>query len=85
MYLQDGTRAHFMQFIERSFPAMRGRFERLYARRYPPGAYRRQLQGMVRTLQGRHGLGPRNRLAEPAGAEPSRGPEQGSFVWSGDR
>src|SRR5262245_1820098 len=32
MYLQDGTRTHFMKFIEREFPALRPRFERLYAR-----------------------------------------------------
>ena len=30
MYLQDGTRTHFMNFLEREFPAMRPRFERLY-------------------------------------------------------
>src|SRR5476651_2634137 len=29
MYLQEGTRAHFMRFIEREFPAMRPRFENL--------------------------------------------------------
>src|SRR5438034_573786 len=33
MYLQDGTRTHFMKFIEREFPAMLPRFERLYAKR----------------------------------------------------
>ena len=38
MYLQDGTRTHFMKFIEREFPAMRPRFERLYAKKYPPDA-----------------------------------------------
>ena len=32
MYLQDGTRTHFMKFIEREFPAMAPRFERLYTR-----------------------------------------------------
>src|SRR5258708_37567271 len=30
MHLQDGTRDHFMKFIEREFPSMRPRFERLY-------------------------------------------------------
>ena len=28
MYLQDGTRTHFMKFIEREFPSMAPRFER---------------------------------------------------------
>src|SRR5882672_8765732 len=47
MYLQDGTRDHFMRFIERDFPAMRPRFERLYAKKYPPEAYRKEVQAMV--------------------------------------
>jgi len=56
MYLQDGTRDHFMRFIAREFPAMRPRFERLYASKYPPEAYRKEVQSMVRLLQDRYGL-----------------------------
>ena len=56
MYLQDGTRDHFMRFIEREFPAMRPRFERLYAKKYPPEDYRKEVQAMVQVLQDRYGL-----------------------------
>jgi DNA repair photolyase len=56
MYLQDGTRTHFMTFIERAFPSMRPRFEKLYAKTYPPDAYRKEVQAMVRVLQQRYGL-----------------------------
>src|SRR5207244_3035752 len=56
MYLQDGTREHFMNFLEREFPAMRPRFEKLYARKYPPDTYREELKGMVRALQNRYGV-----------------------------
>src|SRR5947207_4462126 len=56
MYLQDGTRTHFMKFIEREFPAMRPRFEKLYVKKYPPDWYRKEVQGMVRILQERYGL-----------------------------
>ena len=45
MYLQDGTRTHFMKFIEREFPSMVPRYERLYAKKYPPDAYRKEVQG----------------------------------------
>ena len=55
MYLQDGTRTHFMKFIEREFPSMAPRFEKLYAKKYPPDAYRKEVQGMVRVLQARYG------------------------------
>ncbi|HYM21881.1 MAG TPA: hypothetical protein VEU08_01675, partial [Vicinamibacterales bacterium] len=56
MYLQDGTRTHFMKFVEREFPSMLPKFERLYSRKYPPDAYRKEVQGMVRVLQQRYGL-----------------------------
>src|SRR5437763_3618469 len=56
MYLQDGTRTHFMKFLDREFPSMRPRYERLYATKYPPKQYRKEVQGMVRVLQQRYGL-----------------------------
>ena len=56
MYLQDGTRDHFMRFIAEQFPSMRPRFEKLYAKKYPPEAYRKEVQAMVRVLQDRYGL-----------------------------
>lgn len=59
MYLQDGTRTHFMKFIEREFPSMAPRFEKLYTKKYPPEAYRKEVQGMVRALQARYGLSKR--------------------------
>jgi DNA repair photolyase len=92
MYLQDGTRSHFMKFVEREFPSMRPRFERLYARKYPPESYRKEIQAMVRLLQQRHGLiaradrrhearkhdkdGERDRAQKRAS-----GPEQVGFAW----
>src|ERR1700730_14659853 len=91
MYLQDGTRSHFMKFVEREFPSMRPRFERLYVRKYPPEAYRKEIQAMVRLLQQRHGLigreDRRNADRKNKDAEGGReqqaasGPEQVGFRW----
>jgi DNA repair photolyase len=86
MYLQGGTRAHFMDFIAREFPAMRPRFERLYAHgKYPATAYRREVQGMVRVLQARYGLRrtdtPAGRDADPAAGSDVPQPEQAGFRW----
>lgn len=86
MYLQDGTRTHFMRFIEREFPAMRPRFDRLYAKKYPPDAYRKEITAMVRVLQDRYGM--RRRQSEEdrvagsgeAGHTPDP-PEQVAFRW----
>src|SRR4029079_1808078 len=56
MHLEDGTRTHFMKFIEREFPAMRPRFDKLYEKKYPPDAYTKEVKAMVRVLQERYGL-----------------------------
>jgi DNA repair photolyase len=64
MYLQDGTRDHFLRFIAEQFPAMGPRFEKLYAKKYPPDAYRKEVKAMVRVLQDRYGV--RKRHAERA-------------------
>jgi DNA repair photolyase len=88
MYLQDGTRSHFLKFIEREFPAMTPGFERLYVKKYPPDSYRDEVRGVVRLLQQRYGLtrreDPDNETAsarvesdDPSTLEP----EQVAFAW----
>jgi DNA repair photolyase len=89
MYLQDGTRTHFMKFIGREFPAMVPRFEKLYAKKYPPDSYRKEVQGLVQVLQSRYGMSGRER--RPAEAEikqaaaslskEAREPEQVGFAF----
>ena len=78
MFLEDGTRAHFMKYLEREFPSWLPRYERLYQRKYAPQEYRKQVQGMVRALQARYGLTPRER--EPHKEERLEA-EQVGFAW----
>jgi DNA repair photolyase len=82
MYLQDGTRSHFMDFLAREFPSMRPRYERLYAHKYPPTSYRREVQGMVRALQERFGLTRREDAKARLDADPVvKEAEQVGFAW----
>ena len=82
MYLQDGTRTHFMKFIEREFPSMLPRFERLYIKKYPPDAYRKEVQAMVRVLQERYGVRKRKEAdAEQTPAAALHETEQVGFAW----
>jgi DNA repair photolyase len=89
MYLQDGTRTHFMQFIEREFPSMRAKFEALYAATYPPERYRKELQATVQMLRDRHGLARRRPVDAADTSSTSQPnappPEQGAFRWSAGR
>jgi hypothetical protein len=79
-----------MKFIEREFPLMLPRFERLYGRKYPPDAYRAEVKGMVRLLQARYGLTRREEATTErrAGSDEAEGwrdgpdqPEQAGFVF----
>jgi DNA repair photolyase len=80
MYLQDGTRTHFMSFIAREFPSMTPKFERLYARKHAPESYQKEVKVMVRVLQSRYGL--RRREADPPEAPaPASDAEQVGFAW----
>jgi DNA repair photolyase len=81
MYLQDGTRTHFMAFLDREFPRLRPRFERLYAGKYPPDRYRMEIKTMVRLLQQRYGLSRGERAAEAPPENPAAEPEQAVFRW----
>src|SRR4051812_43654105 len=85
MRLQDGTRDHFLNFIEREFPSMLPGLTRLYTRQEAPAAYRNEVQAMVRVLQDRYGLSTRDEAAASAAAEPASQPasepQQGGFTW----
>jgi DNA repair photolyase len=89
MYLQDGTREHFMRFVEEQFPAMRDRFERLYAGKYPPAEYRRRIAATMSVLRGRHGFdtqrreGAARRPNKDDGADRAAG-SQAAFDWNSE-
>jgi DNA repair photolyase len=82
MFLEGGTRAHFMKFLERDFPSWVPRYDALYQKKYAPHAYRQQVQGMVRLLQERYGLSTRKKAdAEHTSAPAPIETEQVGFAW----
>jgi len=84
MHLEDGTRTHFMRFVEREFPSMLPRFEKLYVKKYAPESYRKEVKAMVRVLQERYGVTKRED-ADAAREKPEQTeisePEQVGFAW----
>ncbi len=73
-----------MAFLEREFPSMLPRYERLYQFKYPPSAYREEVQGMVRVLQGSVTGWPAATKYERWQRIPGRvrtTPEQVGFAW----
>jgi len=83
MHLEGGTREHFMRFVQREFPHLEPRLERLYSRKYAPKWYRAQVKAMVHALERRVG----GATAEPyvkharKTAGPSAEAEQAAFRW----
>jgi len=69
MYLQDGTRNHFMGWLAREYPHLVEGYGRLYAGKYPPTAYRDEVKRVVDLLARRHGI----RKPDPDAASTSDG------------
>jgi hypothetical protein len=80
MFLEDGTRTHFMTWLQREFPALVPRYERLYRKKYAPDDYRKQIKGMIRVLQERYGVKGRESDHDQPIA-PHQEPEQVGFAW----
>ena len=51
LYLKDGTRVHFMNFLDKHFPQLATKYQKLYRGAYAPDAYAKEVRGMVRLLQ----------------------------------
>ena len=64
LFLDGGTRDHFMGFLQREFPALVDQYDRLYASKYAPKDYSERVQRTVGMLKARYGLKNRPRPAE---------------------
>jgi DNA repair photolyase len=82
LYLKDGTREHFLEFLSREFPDLRTRYDRLYAGAYAPRPYTEQVQGLVAMIKARYGPFAPRAVREEAGP-PIEEPSQGAFAWNG--
>jgi DNA repair photolyase len=61
MYLDGGTRDHFMNFLQQEFPGLVEQYDRLYAAKYLPRDYRDRVQKVVGMMKARYGLQDRRR------------------------
>ena len=53
LYLEDGSRDHFLQFLEAEAPHLREKYGRLYVRKYADPAYAAQVKGVLAALRAR--------------------------------
>jgi DNA repair photolyase len=94
LFLDGGTRDHFMRFLEADYPALVDQFDRLYASKYAPTDYAERVRKTVGMLKARYGLGNRRRIGadgtvddekgapeRPAAPSSARAASQGAFSW----
>jgi hypothetical protein len=83
MFLEGGTREHFMRWLAGSHPALVEGYERLYGGKYPPSAYRRAVATEVEALRQEHRLGERESRAhqDPPAQPATREAEQQMLRW----
>jgi DNA repair photolyase len=60
LYLKDGTRVHFMNFLEKHFPVLATKYQRLYRGAYAPDAYAKEVRGIVKLLQKKYRVSKRD-------------------------
>jgi DNA repair photolyase len=60
LYLEGGTRDHFLRFLSDEYPHLVDGYARLYARKYAPQEYRRQVQHVIGMFRGKYGLNARS-------------------------
>jgi DNA repair photolyase len=56
MYLQDGTRDHFLRWLGQERPDLVEAYERLYTSKYPPKGYRDEIKNVVGSLKAKYGI-----------------------------
>jgi DNA repair photolyase len=54
LYLKDGTKDHFMGFLQQQFPHLVASYNRLYAGAYAKSEYVKAVRGMIDVLQQRY-------------------------------
>ncbi|HTV02871.1 MAG TPA: radical SAM protein [Luteitalea sp.] len=54
LYLEDGTRDHFWQFLQAEAPHLLEKYARLYLGKYPDKGYTAQVKSVLATLRARH-------------------------------
>ena len=80
-------RDHFMRFLSDAYPHLVDGYTQLYARKYAPSAYRKEVQAVVAAARKKHGIAERERPEKENGARPmiERTPEQRMLEWSRPR
>ena len=80
MFLEGGTRDHFMRWLDAACPDLVGGYRNLYARKYASASYRKDVHAVFNALRDRYGLNRRDDRERPED-EPVKAAEQQMLRW----
>jgi DNA repair photolyase len=80
MFLEGGTRDHFMRWLAQEFPHLAAGYTQLYAGKYASSSYRKEVQHVVGALREKYGVNGRDE-DEARPADPERPPDQPIFQF----
>ena len=81
MFLEGGTRDHFMRWLADEYPHLVDGYRQLYARKYAPSAYRKEVQAVITGLRKKYGLNNRDEADEDRAVEQITVAEQQMLGW----
>ena len=81
LFLEGGTRDHFMKFLGQEFPHLIDGYQRLYAGKYAPKAYRAEVRQVVGLLRAKYGLNTRETEHDDRPVAVERVAEQRLIDW----
>ena len=56
MFLEGGTRDHFMRWLADAYPDLVDGYQQLYARKYAPSSYRKEVKRVIGLLRTKYGV-----------------------------
>ena len=81
MFLEGGTRDHFMRWLSDEFPHLVSGYRELYSRKYAPAAYRQEVFTIFEAMRTKYGIGQREQRNEYARAEEPRRAHEQAMFW----
>jgi DNA repair photolyase len=82
MFLEGGTRDHFMRFLSDAYPHLTEGYSQLYAGKYATRAYRAEVRSVIGMLRTKYGLHDREYAQELTAAPALREAEQQMLKWN---
>jgi len=76
MFLEGGTRDHFMRWLQQEYPQLMDGYQQLYARKYAPPSYRKEVSALIAAFKKKYGMAGERFSSRDRGSTPRPRPDQ---------